>query len=68
MRTAGELPKRMACPSGRQRCSRYDIPTIAKKLYVSENTVRTHAKKIYATLEVHSKQEIIELSNASYDA
>lgn len=46
----------------------YDIPTIAKKLYVSENTVRTHAKKIYATLEVHSKQEIIELSNASYDA
>ena len=46
----------------------YDIPTIAKKLYVSENTVRTHAKKIYATLEVQSKQEIIELSNASYDA
>ena len=46
----------------------YDVPSIAKKLFISENTVRTHAKKIYATLEVHSKQEIIELSNASYDA
>lgn len=42
----------------------YDIPTIAKKLFVSENTVRTHTKKIYAALDVHSKQEIIELANA----
>lgn len=42
----------------------YDIPTIAKKLFVSENTVRTHAKKVYAALDVHSKQEIIELANA----
>lgn len=41
----------------------YDIPTIAKKLFLSENTVRTHAKKIYAALDVHSKQEIIELVN-----
>ncbi|OUO91118.1 helix-turn-helix transcriptional regulator [Gordonibacter sp. An230] len=41
----------------------YDIRTVARKLYVSENTVRTHAKKIYTTLNVHSKQEIIELSN-----
>ena len=41
----------------------YDIPTIAKKLFVSENTVRTHTKKIYAALDVHSKQEIIELAN-----
>ncbi len=42
----------------------YDIPTIAKKLFLSENTVRTHTKKIYAALDVHSKQEIIELVNA----
>ena len=41
----------------------YDIRAIAKKLFVSENTVRTHAKKIYAALDVHSKQEIIELTN-----
>lgn len=45
----------------------YDIPTIAKKLYVSENTVRTHTKKVYAALDVHSKQEIIELANAVPD-
>lgn len=42
----------------------YDIPTIAKKLFLSENTVRTHTKKIYSLLDVHSKQEIIELVNA----
>lgn len=40
----------------------YDIPTIATKLFVSENTVRTHTKKIYATLGVHSKREIIDLA------
>lgn len=43
----------------------YDIPTIAKKLFVSENTVRTHTKKVYAALDVHSKQELIELANAA---
>lgn len=42
----------------------YDVPTIAKKLYLSENTIRTHVKKIYTALDVHSKQEIIELVNA----
>ena len=41
----------------------YDVRAIAKKLFVSENTVRTHAKKIYTALDVHSKQEIIELTN-----
>ncbi len=41
----------------------FDIPTIAKKLYLSENTVRTHTKKLYSALDVHSKQEIIELVN-----
>lgn len=41
----------------------YDIPAIAKKLYISENTVRTHTKKLYLILNVHSKREIIELIN-----
>lgn len=41
----------------------HDIPSIARRLYTSENTVRTHAKKIYASLEVHSKQDIIDLVN-----
>lgn len=31
----------------------YDVPSIAKKLFISENTVRTHTKKVYALLDVH---------------
>lgn len=42
----------------------YDVPTIAKKLFLSENTVKTHTKKLYTALDVHSRQEIIELGNA----
>lgn len=43
----------------------YDIPSIAKKLSISENAVRTHAKKLYLTLDVHSKQEVIALIEAT---
>lgn len=43
----------------------YDAPSIAKKLYISENTVRTHLKRIYTLLDVHSKQEIIDSLNAA---
>ncbi|WP_416241733.1 helix-turn-helix transcriptional regulator [Eggerthella sinensis] len=39
------------------------MPSIAKKLFISENTVRTHTKKVYALLDVHSKQEIVDLVN-----
>lgn len=41
----------------------YTVPSIAEKLYISENTVRTHAKNIYQLLDVHSKREVIELVN-----
>lgn len=34
---------------------------IGEALYLSPNTVRGHIKNIYAKLEVHSKQEIIDL-------
>lgn len=34
---------------------------IAEKLYVSENTVRSHTNSIYKKLGVHSKQELMEL-------
>jgi DNA-binding CsgD family transcriptional regulator len=36
---------------------------IASKLYVSESTVRFHLKNIYRKLEVHSKQELLDLIN-----
>ena len=39
----------------------YTVSAAAAALYLSENTVRTHAKKIYAALGIHSKQELIEL-------
>lgn len=38
-----------------------DSPTIAHKLTLSDNTVRTHRKNLYRKLGVHSKQEIMEL-------
>lgn len=37
------------------------VPRIAGDLDISENTVRTHAKRIYTKLGVHSKQELSDL-------
>ena len=37
------------------------VPRVAEKLFISENTVRTHTKRIYNKLGVHKKQELIEL-------
>lgn len=34
---------------------------IADAFFISENTVRGHAKRLYAKLEVHSKQELVDL-------
>ena len=34
---------------------------IAEELVISENTVRTHVRHIYAKLDVHSHQELIDL-------
>ncbi len=39
----------------------YTVPRIAETLFVSENTVRTHTKRIYTKLDIHKKQELIEL-------
>lgn len=41
----------------------YDTPTIARKLFISENTVRTHIKKVYLLMDIHSRQELIEQIN-----
>lgn len=34
---------------------------IAKKLFVSDNTVRAHVKSIYNKLHIHSKQELVDI-------
>jgi LuxR family maltose regulon positive regulatory protein len=36
------------------------MPEIARELYVSANTIRSHAKHIYAKLDVHSRSEAVE--------
>lgn len=41
----------------------YSAKYIAEMLYVSQETIRTHSKRIYKKLGIHSKQEIIELAN-----
>lgn len=40
------------------------IPAIAEELVVSENTIRTHARRIYSKLAIHKRQELLDLVNA----
>lgn len=37
------------------------VARIAEQLIVSENTIRTHSKRIYAKLDIHKRQELLEL-------
>lgn len=37
------------------------VGAIAEQLGVSENTVRTHTKHIYTRLDIHKKQQLVEL-------
>lgn len=37
-----------------------NVPVIAEELFISQNTVRTHVKRIYRVLDVHSRQELIK--------
>ncbi len=39
----------------------YTMGAVAEHLGLSDNTVRTHAKHIYAKLDIHKKQQLIEL-------
>ena len=34
---------------------------IAETLYLTENTVKGHTKHIYSKLDVHSKQELMDM-------
>lgn len=42
-------------------CAGRSRPYIAETLFISENTVRTHVKRIYAKLGVHSRQDLLDL-------
>lgn len=44
-------------------CRGFSQVYTARELYISENTVRTHAKHIYAKTGVHSREELLELLN-----
>ena len=37
------------------------VPAVAERLAISQNTVRGHTKRIYAKLDIHTKQELIDL-------
>ena len=39
----------------------YSGPAIAEMLFISENTMRTHSKRIYGKLDIHKKQELLVL-------
>lgn len=39
------------------------VARIAETLVVSENTIRTHSKRIYTKLGIHKRQELIDLIN-----
>lgn len=42
----------------------YSVSHIAEELVISENTVRTHSKHIYTKLDVHKRQEILDIIDA----
>ncbi|MEG0845436.1 MAG: LuxR C-terminal-related transcriptional regulator [Raoultibacter sp.] len=42
----------------------YTMPTISEKLFVSENTVKSHVKSIYQKLAIHVRHELIDLVNS----
>ena len=37
------------------------VARIAEDLVVSENTIRTHSERIYTKLDIHKKQELLDL-------
>lgn len=41
----------------------YTMPAISEKLFVSENTIKSHVKSIYQKLDIHSRTELIDLVN-----
>jgi DNA-binding CsgD family transcriptional regulator len=42
-----------------------DTPYIANQLFISKNTVRTHIKNLYVKIDVHNKQDLLDLLHAT---
>jgi LuxR family transcriptional regulator, maltose regulon positive regulatory protein len=66
---AGPRPLLEALSESELRVLRYlptnlTAPEIARELYVSPNTVRTHIKNLYAKLDTHRRAEAVESARA----
>lgn len=44
----------------------HSIAAIARKLFISENTTRGHTKSIYRKLDVHARQELIDMAESGF--
>ena len=42
-------------------------PVIQEKLFLSHNTVKTHVRHIYAKMDIHSQQELIDIVEGTSD-
>lgn len=45
----------------------HTMASIAKELYISDNTVKTHVRRLYTKLGIHKKQELFTLLNSYVD-
>ena len=45
----------------------FTIAAIAEELFISENTVKTHMRRLYAKLDIHKKQQLFSLVNSYVD-
>lgn len=44
----------------------HSVAAIARKLFISENTTRGHTKSIYKKLDVHARQELIDMAERGF--
>lgn len=44
----------------------HSVAAIARKLFISENTTRGHTKSIYRKLDVHARQELVDMAENGF--